>query len=381
MGRHRRTGNIGQTNLNQLRKELEQPEKERQFRQLGGPLLEDRERVVLHAKQKNRQRRAQWRLDLSLVERSHVGDASPHRRDLGSDAEAVLASKIEEIQRDRKTFKDEPWYRSPIGPGSKASVVLAALVQQDAQDTGYLAYSQIRQTLQSTNLGLNEKQTQQLLNKYDPNLVETSPIHYRTFVRHLHFADPDEKPDDVIFRQQTYLEKIRTHANHLLETGTTLSTSLGPFHAAPSLIQLSPLAKRAMLSVTNNEPDVVLGNPPEYSPSRLSPLGKHPPANDVDPLSFEHDKRRKELRAATKARILLNHIDRVQEYARHQDAAIVHHDHARLAAKAMHHHDHLAHVYDQEQRFLHRLENRGKALLQSEATKVNRNVSKDSMFY
>lgn len=56
-------------------------------------------------------------------------------------------------QHNAKSFKDEPWYKSPIGFGSSASVVHAVLKQLDAHGTGFVRYHEIVEALQSANFG------------------------------------------------------------------------------------------------------------------------------------------------------------------------------------------------------------------------------------
>lgn len=56
-------------------------------------------------------------------------------------------------QHNAKAFKDESWYKSPIGFGSKASVVHAALKQLDARGTGFVRCHEIVEALQGCNFG------------------------------------------------------------------------------------------------------------------------------------------------------------------------------------------------------------------------------------
>lgn len=57
------------------------------------------------------------------------------------------------VQHNAKSFKDEPWYKSPIGFGSSASVVHAALKQLDARGTGFVRCHEIVEALQGVNFG------------------------------------------------------------------------------------------------------------------------------------------------------------------------------------------------------------------------------------
>lgn len=61
---------------------------------------------------------------------------------------------------------------------------------------------------------------------------------------------------------------------------------------------------------------------------------------DVDRLSFEFDKRRRENRASAKASVLIAHINRIEAFAKHEQVMTEQHENLRLAAKAMHRHEH-----------------------------------------
>lgn len=68
---------------------------------------------------------------------------------------------------------------------------------------------------------------------------------------------------------------------------------------------------------------------------------------EVDRLSFEYDKQRKQRRADAKARTLLAHINRVDEYSRRQQQLAESHDNLRLAVKAMHRQEHFERAFDE----------------------------------
>lgn len=376
MGRHSRRGYVGQTNLN---KHVQQAMPTRTSEHHSPALVPSPERAIAH----KRKLRAKWRLDIAPVPRAI--EPLRYDTDCNASAEGTLASTIEAVQHDRKSFKDESWYHSPIGRGSKSSVLLAALMQQDYTDTGYLSRSAIAMTLQHSNFGLSDSQVHQLLQRYDP---AQEMIHYKTFVGQIHFTDPTCSPhpsNDLIFRLQSYLEKIRDRASSLIA-----QSQEGPLEGgAGSPLRLSPLAvqhRSPVHLVTNTEPSVIVGNSPIYSPSsRLATLAERTSPSRLpvpdDSLSFENDKYRKAQRAQAKAAVLLAHISRIDEYSRHQDAVSTQHDNLRIAAKAIHQGEHLEKIYDEQHRQMHRLENQGKGLAKSPQTRAQRSVSKDSMFY
>jgi hypothetical protein len=70
-------------------------------------------------------------------------------------------------------------------------------------------------------------------------------------------------------------------------------------------------------------------------------------AVEVDRLSFEFDKQRKQRRADAKARTLLAHINRVDEYSRRQQQLAENHDNLRLAVKAAHRQEHFERAFDE----------------------------------
>ncbi|GLD96653.1 hypothetical protein PINS_up005336 [Pythium insidiosum] len=337
-----------------------------------------------------RRRRELWRLDLSPLSKPQQQQQSPggHRwiRDSNDvEPEEIIAAHITSDQADRKSFKTEPWYHSPIGHGSVAAVVMTSLKQEDAAGKGVLPYDRLVQVLQRRHFGLTEEQARRLVAKYDPHLTRDSPVNIKTFVQHLHLSQSnpvEEELPDTKTRQQSYIDKVRQHANRLVDIANRGSPSprspLSPVH-------LSPL-REPPPRVTNNEPDVIVGSSPMHSPSRLAPLerrqhGIHASA-EGDLLSFENDKRRKEMRANARARILLSHINRIEEYARQHDSHVAQQETLRIANKALAHSEHLSKQLEYETQYQRRLERQGKkGLLDCDLRREQRNVSKASMFY
>lgn len=67
---------------------------------------------------------------------------------------AELGHVWNDPQHETKSFKDESWYKSPIGFGSKASVVMAALKQHDTAGSGFIACRDVISALQACHFGM-----------------------------------------------------------------------------------------------------------------------------------------------------------------------------------------------------------------------------------
>lgn len=177
----------------------------------------------------------------------------------------VLGDSIDAHETASKSYKNEHWYTSPIGFGSKKSVLLAALKSRDPGGAGVITSKQLIQALQAPNFGLDEQQARSLLTEFDLQLLdEGAKVPYREFVRHLRL--PDERPsqpgqDPTIFYQESYINRVRTHAAQLIEkvaaidmestrrtsTGTMRSSPRTPFHLLQTTDQVE---KHLSLKVT-----------------------------------------------------------------------------------------------------------------------------------
>ncbi|EGZ12413.1 hypothetical protein PHYSODRAFT_336840 [Phytophthora sojae] len=126
-------------------------------------------------------------------------------------AKLVLGDSIDAHETASKSYKNEHWYTSPIGFGSKKSVLLAALKSRDPGGAGVITSKQLIQALQAPNFGLDEQQARSLLTEFDLQLLdEGAKVPYREFVRHLRL--PDERPsqpgqDPTIFYQESYINQ------------------------------------------------------------------------------------------------------------------------------------------------------------------------------
>ncbi|GMF48001.1 unnamed protein product [Phytophthora fragariaefolia] len=155
----------------------------------------------------------------------------------------VLAATIDAHETASKSYKNEHWYTSPIGLGSKKSVLLAALKSRDPGGSGFITSKQMIEALQAPNFGLDERQALTLLNDFNAQLIDQgAKVPYRNFVRHLRL--PDDRPDQsgqdpTIYYQESYLNRVRTHAAQLIEKVTAVnmtpsrSNSTGNMHSSP----------------------------------------------------------------------------------------------------------------------------------------------------
>jgi hypothetical protein len=138
-----------------------------------------------------------------------------------SSFQQVLVEAIEAHETASKSFKNEHWYASPIGFGSRKSVLLAALKSRDPGGSGLLTAKQLVEALRAPNFGLDEQQARSLLSHFDAQLVkEDAKVPYRAFVKHLRL--PEERPnqpgqDPTMFYQESYINRVRMHAAKLIE--------------------------------------------------------------------------------------------------------------------------------------------------------------------
>ncbi|RLN48016.1 hypothetical protein BBJ28_00000401 [Nothophytophthora sp. Chile5] len=280
-----------------------------------------------------------------------------------SEAEYSLGTAIDAHERDTKSFKNEHWYSSPIGIGSKKAVLLAALKSRDPGGSGFITCHDLVEALQAPNFGLRELQARSLLADFDAQPhAEDAKLHYRSFVRHLRLPEePTDQPgqDPTLFRQQSYINRVRTHAAQLIEK-VEAASRIGKVASSETLPALSTAARQ--------------------SGGEIFPI-RDDDAADTDRLAFENDKQRKQRRADAKSRILLAHINRIEAFSRHQQQAVEQHETMRLAAKALHRHAHFERAFEEENRRLRVAQCEGKGLVRSPTTQMLRNVSKDSMFY
>ncbi|KAL3662412.1 hypothetical protein V7S43_012739 [Phytophthora oleae] len=277
-------------------------------------------------------------------------------------AKQLLEESIDSHETASKSYKNEHWYSSPIGCGSRKSVLLAALKSRDPGGSGFITCKQLVDGLQASNFGLDEGQARALLAEFDDQLKEDSRVPYRSFVKHLRLSEErlnQAGQDPTLFYQESYINRVRAHAAQLIEKVT--STGM----------------------VSEN------GNPRENVPGVLVPLTRDGPSTDaalgqnidVDRLSFEFDKERKQRRAEAKNRILLAHINRIDAFSQHEQKLIEQHETLRLAAKALHRHSHFEQAFEEENRRLRVAQRQSKGMLGSPTAMTHHNVSKDSMFH
>ncbi|KAE9044574.1 hypothetical protein PR003_g1949 [Phytophthora rubi] len=280
-------------------------------------------------------------------------------------AKLVLGESIDAHETALKSYKNEHWYTSPIGFGSKKSVLLAAFKSRDPGGAGFITSKQLIEALQAPNLGMDERQARSLLIDYNAQLLdESAKVPYREFVRHLQL--PDERfnqpgQDPTIFYQESYINRVRTHAAQLIEKVAAIDMA--------STYRNNPREPTSTVlpALTNNRP------------SREAVSAQN--NVEVDRLSFELDKVRKQRRAEAKSQILLAHINRIESFSQHQQKVIEQHETMRLAAKALHRHAHFEQAYEEENRRLRIAQQQPKGMLGSPTAKMHHNVSKDSMFY
>ncbi|KAF1324106.1 hypothetical protein FI667_g10031, partial [Globisporangium splendens] len=320
-----------------------------------------------------------------------LDDPSQRERDVDSGA-----PHGHHVEWHAKSFKDEPWYKSPVGFGSKASVVLLALKQRDVAGSGFLPCRDVVKALQAPDFGLTEFQVRSLISRFDSTLHDDPVVHYATFTCAIQFPqtqlqgtaavdcnDGERNANDMLFCHQTYVEKIREHANRLVQKlphdshgHESLSTSTSPWkeddQCGSGMLTDSNVSFSA-LPMIHNAPSSL------PSPTELQ-VTSPDKREDVDRLSFEFDKQRRANRMAAKASTLLAHINRIEAVAKHEQMLQEQHDALRLAAKALHRHDHYARLLETETHDVRMLEKQCKGLVRSELTRMNRNVSRDSMF-
>ncbi|KAL4156351.1 hypothetical protein PRNP1_005382 [Phytophthora ramorum] len=286
-------------------------------------------------------------------------------------AKHVLADSIEAHETASKSYKNEHWYASPIGLGSMKSVLLAAFKSRDPGGSGIITSKQFIEALQARNFGLDEKQARSLLGDFDDHLLkDNAKVPYRSFVKHLQL--PDERSnqpgqDPTILHQESYINRVRMHAAQLIEKVATVALT------APTSI-----STETIVSSPSELTSIVLAPHATNGPSRDATL---PANNEVDRLSFEFDKVRKQRRAEEKSRVLLEHINRIEVFSQHQQKLIEQHESMRLAAKALHRHSHFEQAFEEENRRLCVAQRLPKGMLGSPIAKKHHNVSKDSMFY
>ncbi|KAG7381324.1 hypothetical protein PHYPSEUDO_006210 [Phytophthora pseudosyringae] len=288
-------------------------------------------------------------------------------------AKLVLAASIDSHEAASKSYKIEHWYASPIGFGSRTSVLLAALKSRDPGGSGFITCKQLIDGLQAPNFGLEERQARALLVEFDDQLrEEDAKVPYRSFVKHLQL--PDERPnqpgqDPTVLHQESYINRVRAHAAQLIEQ----------------------VAAAGMASSRSNSTETINGSPTERVSTVRPPLANNGPSRDaelaqndgvdVDRLSFEFDKVRKQRRAEAKSQVLLAHINRIQAFSQQQQTLTEQHETMRLAAKALHRHTHFEQVFEEENRRLLIALRQPKGMLGSPIAKMQHNASKDSMFY
>ncbi|RLN92027.1 hypothetical protein BBJ28_00008469 [Nothophytophthora sp. Chile5] len=243
------------------------------------------------------------------------------------------------------------------------SVLLAALKSRDPGGSGFITCHDLVEALQAPNFGLRELQARSLLADFDAQPhAEDAKLRYRSFVRHLRLPEElSDQPgqDPTLLQQQSYINRVRTHAAQLIEK-VEAASRIGKVASSETLPALSAAARQA--------------------DGEIFPI-RNDDAADTDRLAFENDKRRKQQRADAKSRILLAHINRIEAFSRHQQQAIEQHETMRLAAKALHRHAHFERAFEEENRRLRVAQCEGKGLVRSPTTQMLRSVSKDSMFY
>ncbi|KAG6584703.1 uncharacterized protein IUM83_07969 [Phytophthora cinnamomi] len=286
-------------------------------------------------------------------------------------AKLVLGDSIDAHETASKSYKNEHWYSSPIGFGSKKSVLMAALKSRDPGGSGVITSKQLIEALQAPNFGLGGRQARSLLIDFDAELLdERAKVPYREFVNHLRLSDErSNQPgqDPTIFYQESYINRVRTHAAQLIEKVAALDVASTRRNPAGAMVDSArELISIVLPPLTNN------------GPSRKALSSQN---NDVDRLSYEFDKVRKERRAEAKSRILLAHINRIEAFSQHQQKVTEQHEAMRLAAKALHRHAHFEQAFEEENRRLRIAQRQPKGMLGSPIAKMHHNVSKDSMFY
>ncbi|KAG3088972.1 hypothetical protein PI125_g18163 [Phytophthora idaei] len=269
-------------------------------------------------------------------------------------AKQILATSIDSHETASKSYKNEHWYSSPIGFGSRKSVLLAALKSRDPGGSGFITCKQLVHGLQAPNFGLDERQARALLVKFDDQLLKDyAEVPYRSFVKHLKL--PQERSsqpgqDPMIFHQESYINRVRAHAAQLIE-------------------------KVAAVEVESTR-----NNLTEFR-ANIDQSRDAAATQNNDRLSFEFDKDRKQRRVEAKSRILSAHIDRIEAFSLQQHKLIEEHESMRLAAKALHRHAHFEQAFEEENRRLRIARRQPKGMLGSPIAKTQHNVSTDSMFY
>ncbi|KAG6963734.1 hypothetical protein JG688_00008028 [Phytophthora aleatoria] len=242
-------------------------------------------------------------------------------------AKQILATSIDSHETASKSYKNEHWYSSPIGFGSRKSVLLAALKSRDPGGSGFITCKQLVHGLQAPNFGLDERQARALLVKFDDQLLKDyAEVPYRSFVKHLKL--PQERSsqpgqDPTIFHQESYINRVRAHAAQLIEKVAAVEVESTRNNLTEFRANIDQ--SRDAAATQNNVSTLV----------------------DVDRLSFEFDKDRKQRRAEAKSRILSAHIDRIEAFSLQQHKLIEEHESMRLAAKALHRHAHFEQAFEE----------------------------------
>lgn len=100
--------------------------------------------------------------------------------------------------------------------------MLSALKARDPGGAGVITCKQLVQAVQAPNFGLNEDQARSLLTDFNAQLKsDDAKVAYRSFVNHLRLPDEHSNQpgqDPTLFYQQSYVNRVRAHAAHLIET-------------------------------------------------------------------------------------------------------------------------------------------------------------------
>ncbi|KAF0721351.1 hypothetical protein AaE_010083 [Aphanomyces astaci] len=132
-----------------------------------------------------------------------------------SHAKEHLVSHIKSHQRSTKTYKLEAWYKSPVGIGTVANTIAAALSAHDKNQSGFITTDDLMATLQQMNFGLKEHEVRELLLHHDPTASSLSSkdgvVHYRSFAKQFDVPrDPeDDKIEDPLTRQAKYIAGLQ----------------------------------------------------------------------------------------------------------------------------------------------------------------------------
>jgi hypothetical protein len=186
-------------------------------------------------------------------------------------------------------------------------VLLVALQQRDPTASGQIRRGDVEQALSGAIFGLQPHHVRDLL--ADCAADKDAPVDYRRFVESLKLPQEQPEQDPLIYRQQSYIEKIRARSQALLQQASVQSpqptadafatSSTGDKKPQPPSCLL-PLVSPVQIAASGPHRDAVRGctgrdaeafvvgpaaSMPSVLPPLISPLraNPEPPSPDRDP--------------------------------------------------------------------------------------------------